>query len=99
MNIPQQQSAALMQERVETAKNQYIDEMKQIKDDNSRLKSELNRMIQENKDLQGKCQELEREFNTLNTDKNEEIEKLKADLITANEWKLKFEESEEELKL
>lgn len=51
--------------------------MKQIKDDNSRLKSELNRMIQENKDLQGKCQELEREFNTLNTDKNEEIEKLK----------------------
>ena len=41
----------LLQERVETAKNQYIDEMKQIKDDNSRLKSELNRMIQENKDL------------------------------------------------
>lgn len=66
-----------LQERVLAAKNQYIDEMRSIKDENSRLRGEVNILNQEKTENLAKIQELEHEYNTLSTDKNEQIKELR----------------------
>lgn len=54
--------------------------MNGVKLENSKLKGELNIRYEENKELHAKCLELEKEFNSLAQEKNEEIQSLKETL-------------------
>lgn len=84
-------SSKMLAEQVEAAKGEYLGEMKQIQEDNQRLRKEIDALTHESKELSDRNKDLEKEILDVSTEKDEIIEGLNGKLMQIqSKWERKI---------